>query len=404
MAKDANGENTADNLSESMPVPANGAESVLLGLKFHGVDYLFANAGTDFPPIIEALCKLPSERMPQPITIPHETASVGMAHGYFLVTGKPQAVMVHVNVGLANAIMGVINAASDNVPVLVMSGRTPITESGRLGSRMSPIQYGQEMYDQSSLVSDVVKYHYEMRYPEQGEPLVARALAISKSDPAGPTYLSLPREPLCEAIGDEQQIAFTVRPAASIAYPDPQVISAIAEQLGKSQKPLLLVQRGDVEGRLSSVLQSFCLKHLVAVCEPFPVRNVMPSDHPAFLGHDIASALAEADLVIALDCEIPWLEAAHPIPAETPIIHIGPDPHFTKMPFRNYRTDIALRSDPVAAVTALGEALVDPLPNSQARKTALAERKSARNERLKALIEAGNASPIGAEWLSHCIS
>ncbi|MGB7335710.1 MAG: thiamine pyrophosphate-dependent enzyme, partial [Salaquimonas sp.] len=163
-------------------------------------------------------------------------------------------------------------------------------------------------------------------------------------------------------------------------------------------------QRGDVEGRLSSVLQSFCLKHLVAVCEPFPVRNVMPSDHPAFLGHDIASALAEADLVIALDCDIPWLEAAHPIPAETPIIHIGPDPHFTKMPFRNYRTDIALRSDPVAAVTALGEALVDPLPNSQARKTALAERKSARNERLKALIEAGNASPIGAEWLSHCIS
>ncbi len=49
----------------------------------------------------------------------------GWQHGYYLVSARPQAVMVHVNVGLANAVMGAINAASDNVLLLLMSGRTP---------------------------------------------------------------------------------------------------------------------------------------------------------------------------------------------------------------------------------------------------------------------------------------
>ena len=135
-----------------------GAESLLRGLKRHGVDFLFSNAGTDFPTIIEELARIPPDEICVALTIPHETATVGMAHGYFLMTGRPQAVMVHVNVGLANAVMGAINAASDNIPVLVMSGRTPITEIGRPGSRMTPIQYGQEMFDQSSIIKDVVKY------------------------------------------------------------------------------------------------------------------------------------------------------------------------------------------------------------------------------------------------------
>ncbi|HUE46788.1 MAG TPA: thiamine pyrophosphate-binding protein, partial [Aestuariivirgaceae bacterium] len=102
---------------EMAPRPETGAEAVLLALKSGGVDFLFANAGTDFPPVIEAFAALGSDgRVPVPVTVPHETAAVAMAHGYYLVSGKPQAIMVHVNVGLANAAMGVINAASDNIP------------------------------------------------------------------------------------------------------------------------------------------------------------------------------------------------------------------------------------------------------------------------------------------------
>ena len=41
-------------------MPATVAESFLRALKRHGVDHVFANAGTDFAPVIEALVGLPT--------------------------------------------------------------------------------------------------------------------------------------------------------------------------------------------------------------------------------------------------------------------------------------------------------------------------------------------------------
>ncbi len=73
---------------------------------------------------------------------PHENAAIGMAHGYYLGTGKVQAVMVHTNVGLANAACGVINLANSNIPVLIFGGRTPISEHSHFGCRNTPIGYG----------------------------------------------------------------------------------------------------------------------------------------------------------------------------------------------------------------------------------------------------------------------
>ena len=69
------------------------AESFLRALKAQGVDYVFANAGTDFAPVIEALVALAGEpdSVPRFLTIPHENLAVAMAHGYYLVSGKPTA-------------------------------------------------------------------------------------------------------------------------------------------------------------------------------------------------------------------------------------------------------------------------------------------------------------------------
>ncbi|MCB1366330.1 MAG: thiamine pyrophosphate-requiring protein, partial [Rhodobacteraceae bacterium] len=380
-----------------------GATALLKALKFHGIDYLFANAGTDFPPIIESLAALGAEAAPMPVTIPHETASVAMAHGYWLVTGRTQAVMVHVNVGLANAAMGVINAASDNVPVLVMSGRTPITEQGRKGARMTPIQYGQEMYHQASLVGDVVKYHYEMRYPEQAEPLVARALAAAGSDPAGPVYLSLPREPLAESFPVNHIPAPSHRPAASPAHPDPASVAQVADWLAAARSPVILVQRGDPAGKLSAALQDFATAQAIPVAEPFSLRNVMPSAHPMFLGHDPKAALDGADLVLVLDCDIPWIEAVHRPADDVRLIHVGADPHFLKMPIRGYRTDLAVQSDPCAFVAALARAMT-PGPATGARRAAISARSTARREAALAHAKTGGTSPMSAEWLSLCLS
>ena len=109
------------------------AEAFLELLASRGVKYFFGNSGTDFAPIIEAFAKRQSQGRdgPVPLTVPHEIPAVAMAHGYTMVTGRPQAVMVHVIVGTANALGGIINASRARVPMLFFAGRTPVTEVRR---------------------------------------------------------------------------------------------------------------------------------------------------------------------------------------------------------------------------------------------------------------------------------
>jgi acetolactate synthase-1/2/3 large subunit len=98
--------------------PTIAAEAFLRALADHGTDYFFANPGTDFPPIVEAFtrAKKTNAKVPKPILVPHENLAVAMAHGAYLMNGRPQAVMVHVNVGTANTINNLTNLSRDRVP------------------------------------------------------------------------------------------------------------------------------------------------------------------------------------------------------------------------------------------------------------------------------------------------
>lgn len=381
-----------------------GAEALLTGLKANGIDYLFANAGTDFPSIIEALAGTSPPEMPTPMTVPHETAAVGMAHGYYLVSGKPQSVMVHVNVGLANTVMGVLNAASDNVPIVMMSGRTPLTESGHEGSRMTPIQYGQEMYDQTSLVREAVKFNYEMRYPDQAGALTSRAVSLAMSEPRGPVYLSLPREPLAAHIAPPQASDPSPRPAATAPAPDPAAVQAAARALAGAERPLVICQRGDPDGRLAAALSELGREHGIGTVEPFVVRNLLAHDDPASLGYDPTLA-READAIVVVDSGVPWIEATQAPAPDATIIHIGADPQFTRMPIRGYRSDLSLTGDPAMTIAAISRAMTTEAPALANRTQRLTDRTDRRERRRAEIVATARAAtPMGAEWLSHCLS
>src|SRR5260221_2878071 len=84
--------------------PETAADAWIGLLASRGVDYLFANGGTDFAPVVEAYANGPKIgwKLPQVVIVPHENMGVAMAHGYTMITGRPQAMMVHVGVGTAN--------------------------------------------------------------------------------------------------------------------------------------------------------------------------------------------------------------------------------------------------------------------------------------------------------------
>src|SRR3954447_26165194 len=217
--------------------PETAADAWLTLLAARGVDYLFANGGTDFAPVVEAYAKGQKLgwKLPKVVVVPHENMGVAMAHGYTMITGRPQAMMVHVGVGTANSINGLINASRQNVPIFFTAGRTPITESGALpASRNNYIHWAQEHFDQGGMLREFMKWDYELRHAEQVETVIDRALAIATSEPQGPVYVTLPREVLASAFSATvnaraQQIAATP-PAA-----DPEALARAAKILATAQ-------------------------------------------------------------------------------------------------------------------------------------------------------------------------
>src|SRR5947209_4537304 len=174
----------------------NVAAAYLALLADRGVEHLFGNAGTDFAPLIEAYAQAAQDgiAVPRPILATHENLAVSMAHGYGMVSRRIPAVMAHVSVGTANMVCAAMNAARENVAILLSAGRSPLTETGMLGSRDGYIHWAQEMFDQAGMLREIVKWEYELRNAEQLEAVVDRALSMATTEPRGPVYLSLPRE------------------------------------------------------------------------------------------------------------------------------------------------------------------------------------------------------------------
>src|SRR5919206_4392238 len=218
------------------------AEAYLALLAERGIEYLFANAGTDFAPIVEAYAKAAHSGLPapKPLIATHENLALSMAHGYAVASGKVPAVMVHVSVGTANALCGVFNAARENVPILFTAGRSPLTEEGLPGARDTYIHWAQEMFDQAGMLREMVKWEYELRNGSQLETVIDRALAIATSPPEGPVYLSLPREVLAEKLPEFSYDAPSRHAAASVPAPDAVTIDAAAKLLAKAENPLIV--------------------------------------------------------------------------------------------------------------------------------------------------------------------
>jgi len=225
--------------------PETAAEAYAGTLASRGVEYLFANGGTDFAPIVEAYAKGQSLgwKMPQPVIVPHENMGIAMMHGYTMVSGRAQAMMVHVGMGTANCVNGIINAARQQIPMLLSAGRTPLTESGDVpGARNNYIHWAQEHFDQGGMLREFVKWDFELRHPEQIGTAVDRALAIARSEPTGPVYLTLPRELLASPFSARNLSAQSTIAPASPPAADPDVLEQAAKMLGKSQHPLLITQ------------------------------------------------------------------------------------------------------------------------------------------------------------------
>ena len=334
------------------------AEAYLELLAARGVEYFFGNAGTDFAPIIEAFARREAQGQarPRPMTVPHEIPAVAMAHGYAMVTGRPQVVMVHVTVGTANALSGIINAARSRAPMLMSAGRTPITEGGVPGSRNRHIHWAQESFDQAAMVREYVKWDYELRTSTQVETVVDRALAIATSEPAGPVYLALPREVLSERLNEIEYFDPSRLSPATARVADPAAVEAAARLLAEARNPIIIAKSVGRDPGAVKELVRLAEVLAIPVFEQASTHLNFPQTHPLFAGSDPAPLFGEVDAIVVVEADAPWFPDIKAPRPETPVIQIGEDPLFSRYPIRGFAGDLALAGTPRLTLAALADA------------------------------------------------
>ncbi|RIK46151.1 MAG: thiamine pyrophosphate-requiring protein [Chloroflexi bacterium] len=387
------------------------AEGYVEALISQGVEYLFLNPGTDTFPVQEALSKFAAEGRPAPRTVLclFEVVALAAAHGYYAATGRPQAVMVHVDVGTQNLGGMLHDAQRGRAAVVITAGRAPYTtDPDERGSRSSYIHWLQEQLDQHGIVRNYVKWEYELRRPDQVGEVVARAFQIAASDPPGPTYLTLPRELLMAEPGNVTLHRTEAYPPVRLGAGDPAALREVARRLVQAERPLVLTAD---TGRSPAGFHGLVrLAELLAL----PViewrnRVNFPSDHPLHLGYDPTEMVSDADLILVLDHDVPYIPTSvHPAPGAT-VVQIDVDPLKERIPLWSFPVHLPVRADTAQALPLLAD-FAEPLIDDD-RSAAIEARRndlSARHAYQRAAWHAAaqsdaNTAPLTVSWVGHCI-
>ena len=321
------------------------SSDLLQGLVDLGIEYLFCNLGTDHAPLIEEMAhwREQGRAFPKLILCPHENTAVHMAGGYAVATGRGQAVLVHVDAGTANAAMGLHNLCRTRIPVLLIAGRAPMTTFDDVtGGRDTYVHFIQEPFDQASVVRPYVKWEYNLAWPSMAHEVVSRAGAVMQSDPTGPVYLTLPREVLAApvdaasvgAYGHQNHLPVRAQGA------DPSAVRAIAEQLMRSDNPMLVTAYAGRNREAPALIEKLAILCGMRVCEFNTIYMNIRRDSPYFAGYNPAAFTEQADFGLMVDVDVPW------IPKTT---RVNPNAYWAQLDVDAIKRDIPMWGFPLNA-------------------------------------------------------
>jgi acetolactate synthase-1/2/3 large subunit len=399
--------------SETTASFSESAEAVLALYAAHGVDYIFINPGTDTFPLQEAYARRMDQGLPCPRAVMclHEHVAVSAAHGYYLAAGRPQVVQVHVDLGTLNAGGALHNAQRANVGIVFTAGRVPYaSRDGVPGAMDSGIFYYQEQLDQAGIVRNYTKWQYELTRPESVAFALERAFQLASNEPAGPVYLTYPRDIMMLPANDVRLPgARRTNPAVQPALPD-ETVRRVSELLAQAERPVLVAGRNGRDPESVAPLAALAEVLGAPVVDSYEYMN-MPAEHPQRLlpgvGQHVfaGSTLSDADVLLFIDTDLLYLPSqTHLAPGAT-VIQLERDPMKEDHVFWNYPIDLRLTARPAFALQQLSASLGECMSSTQRvraaeRRSKIAERVQA--ERVAAVERAksrATSMPIDGEWV-----
>lgn len=392
------------------PADERGDE-IVAAMGMGGVDYMFFNSGSEIMFMQEAIAKANALGRPAPklIMMAHEYVALNAALGYAAASGRMAATAVHVDVGTQHYGCAIHTARHSGLPVLITAGAPPSSYPGSMrGSRDGSHFWVQQTADQNGIVRQYMKWDHRLEYQDNPGLIVSRAVQIARSEPRGPVYLSLPREiAFMPSEGayfpTADQLGVTQAPA-----PNPDGIKELAERLVKARNPMFVIQRS---GRNPATLAPLVklAELLGASVGEAAARSYQcfPMTHPLY--QNTAIDLSKADVVVVIECDVPWMPGPEAPPSDAYVAVIDIDPVKAHIATYEFTAHQRLMADTEIALHLLVEA-VDKIAKDGDR-TRFGERANSWAEvsrkRYEADVRAAQAdakkSPISPLWLSYQI-
>src|SRR5712675_2696770 len=217
-----------------------GSDFMVDVIKTLDIKYLPANCASSFRGIHESLINYGNNKMPEFLTCTHEESAVGMAHGYFKITGKPLLTLCHGTVGLQHASMGIYNAWCDRVPVIVMGGND--LDAAHRPPGVPTVHSAQDI---NALVRDFTKWDDTPVSLQHFAQSMVRAYKISMTPPYGPVMVSLDaglqQEPVKHHNGEKLYIPKYT--PTSAPQGDSNAVREAAKLLANAERPVIVVDR-----------------------------------------------------------------------------------------------------------------------------------------------------------------
>jgi len=275
-------------------VKKTAAEAIIDAIHQHGVEYIFGLPGGAAIPIFDALVDSPMKL----VLTRHEQGATHMADGYARSTGKPAVVLVTSGPGATNTITGILTAAMDSIPMVVVCGQQT---RGNLG-----LDSFQEA-DVSGISYPIVKHSYLIKDPNDVPRIMREAFHLCQTGRPGPVLVDVPKDVSSALVEVDQVDEFHLPGYTVPVEPDPGEIEAAARLIERAQRPLMLVGHGGVISGAERAVTYFAEKLQIPVTNTLLGKGCFPETHSLSLGmlgmHGTAyanHAAMNADLILSV--------------------------------------------------------------------------------------------------------
>ena len=393
-----------------IPVEDNG-EAIVAAMAEAGIEYVFFTSGSEIGFYQEAIAKAEAlgRKAPKLIMVTHEHASLNAALGYSAFTGRPSVTAAHVDCGTQHYGGAVHSAWHSGLPILITAGLPPVAYPGSMrGARESEGHlWLQQTFDQNGIVRQYMKWDHHLEFQDNPGLIVSRALQVACTEPRGPVYLSLPREVTMATVNGARFPTLNQLGVARMPAPDPEGINELATILINATNPFILVGRSGRNPATVPALVRFAELLGIPVSQSGKrAYHCFPMTHPLYQG---LANLSNADAILALDTDIPWLIGPNQPPDDAYVAIVDVDPSKRRIPTMEFTADLRLLADALLTIEALEAAIRSRISDGDRKRfAARADRWSANSaqRRRKMADEAcavASETPINAKWLSYQI-